>query len=124
MNNSWGKILLSLSSKYSSVNLLILIRVQMFQMGFVVAGVSLVAPLVCCIMIQGISRKKILLFSASLMSAAMIFLALLIHFQTDVQQVKLGSFILIFKLCIRYWEANTTELQVSKKWRQNMTSLE
>jgi hypothetical protein len=62
--------------------------IEYFQMGYVVAGVSLVAPLVCCIMIQRISRKKILLFSASLMSAAMIFLALLIHFQTDVQQVK------------------------------------
>ena len=59
-----------------------------FQIGYIVAGVSLVAPLVCSIFVSHFSRKRALLVSTSLMSATLIFLALIIHFQADNKQVR------------------------------------
>ena len=71
---------------------------KLFQMGYVVAGVSLVAPLACSLIVSRFSRKRVLLMSTSVMSAAMIFQALLIHFQADIQQVSLDSWSPIYTI--------------------------
>lgn len=59
-----------------------------FQIGYVVAAVTVLAPVATCIFVNRVSRKTLMLLSASLMAAATIFVALMVHFRADVQQAE------------------------------------
>lgn len=51
------------------------------DMGYIVAGANVLAPLITCIFVQRFGQKRFMLFSAGLMAASLLFLTLLAHFQ-------------------------------------------
>ena len=56
---------------------------HLMDMGYIVAGANVLAPLLTCIFVQRFGQKRFMLFSAGLMSASLLFLTLLAHFQDD-----------------------------------------
>jgi len=54
---------------------------HLMDMGYIVAGANVLAPLITCIFVQRFGQKRFMLFSAGLMAASLLFLTLLAHFQ-------------------------------------------
>lgn len=53
------------------------------DMGYVVASVNVLAPLLTCICVGKIGQKRFMLLSAGLMASALLFITLLAHFQDE-----------------------------------------
>ena len=56
---------------------------HLMDMGYIVAAANVLAPFLTCIFVQRFGQKRFMLFSAGLMSASLLFLTLLAHFQDD-----------------------------------------
>lgn len=58
-------------------------KVELMDMGYIVAGANVLTPLLVCLLVHKVGHKKFMLLSAGLMAASLLFLTLLSHFQGE-----------------------------------------